>query len=369
MKVAGMMVFCTLFDSNYLDKGILLYRSLEKACSGFKIYVLAMDDRCEEILKDYAFPNACVIHLNDFIEAFDLAEVQKSRSRGEFCWTCTAFLIDYVLELYGEKNCTYIDADMYFYTDPQCLLDEMGEKTIQIAEHRFNRSIDGRLAELDSGKYCVEFNTFKATSDALEMLHWWMERCFESCSNDYGGQKIFGEQGYLATWGEKPNVSVLQNLGGGVAPWNLAQYRLYEKEPVIQLKEKRTGKAFPLVFYHFHFIEYLDEQTASVHVFEPWKADRELVATLYVDYLQSVDAVKNELREKYGFYPLLKVHPGQKQAEDASRCNRKSLIKRIKSFNKVSLYRLYDRKVNLKKRRHYLYLNKVQFGDKTEKTE
>ena len=44
-------IFCTLFDSNYLDKGLVLYDSMCKHMSQFKLYVFACDKKCYEILK------------------------------------------------------------------------------------------------------------------------------------------------------------------------------------------------------------------------------------------------------------------------------------------------------------------------------
>ena len=41
------MVLCTLYDSNYLDKGIALYYSLIKLEVPFKMYVLPMDEKCK----------------------------------------------------------------------------------------------------------------------------------------------------------------------------------------------------------------------------------------------------------------------------------------------------------------------------------
>ena len=46
-----MMNFCTLFDSYYLDKGLALYRSLEKVSEDFTLYVFCFDEDSYEILK------------------------------------------------------------------------------------------------------------------------------------------------------------------------------------------------------------------------------------------------------------------------------------------------------------------------------
>ena len=50
-----MLTFCTLFDSNYLDKGLVLCKSMNNVMPEFKLYILAMDDKCTEILKNLQY--------------------------------------------------------------------------------------------------------------------------------------------------------------------------------------------------------------------------------------------------------------------------------------------------------------------------
>ena len=57
---------CTLLDSNYLDKGLVLYQSLEKCASNFTLYVLAMNDKCFEVLTDLNYKHLIPIKLVDF---------------------------------------------------------------------------------------------------------------------------------------------------------------------------------------------------------------------------------------------------------------------------------------------------------------
>ena len=44
-----MLYYCTLFDSNYISKGIALYLSLERHTDDFLLYVMAMDRKCEKM--------------------------------------------------------------------------------------------------------------------------------------------------------------------------------------------------------------------------------------------------------------------------------------------------------------------------------
>lgn len=309
-------IFCTLFGSNYLDKALVMYHSLVETECNFKIYILPMDEKCKVVLNDYNYSNIIVLNFDEFIFKYKLNDIYNSRNFGVFCWTCTPFLIDYVLTHYGESIATYIDADLYFYNNPQFLLDEMGDKTIQIVPHRYNPTLYGDFVKNNSGTYCVQFNTFKNTLDALELLHWWCEQCYIHCSTDSNG--VYGDQGYLENWGSKSNVSVLKHLGGGVAPWNIAQYKISDENKSQRLEDKSivlvnkyTLKKFSLIFYHFQGINYLSDSSANINVYEPWKTDVVLVKFLYKNYLTKIDKMKIELKEKYGIYSRIERHPAE----------------------------------------------------------
>ena len=88
-------VFCTLFDSNYLDKGLALYWSMRKHIADFKLYIFAFDDKCYEVLSDLNLENVIVIPVGDIMTA-ELQKLQTERTRAEFCWTCTPVVIEYV---------------------------------------------------------------------------------------------------------------------------------------------------------------------------------------------------------------------------------------------------------------------------------
>ena len=60
-----MMNFCTLFDSYYLDKGIALYQSLEKASDDFHLYIFCFDDKSRDVLKSRNMKHATILHHTD----------------------------------------------------------------------------------------------------------------------------------------------------------------------------------------------------------------------------------------------------------------------------------------------------------------
>src|SRR4051812_18081280 len=84
--------FCTLFNSSYLSRGVVMYESLQKYCSDFHLYVFAFDEVSCNYLRSKNFPSMTVISLREFEDA-ELLRVKPTRSAGEYCWTCTSSTI------------------------------------------------------------------------------------------------------------------------------------------------------------------------------------------------------------------------------------------------------------------------------------
>lgn len=242
------MNFCTLFDSYYLSRGIALYQSLKRQCDEFHLYIFAFDDISYDFLVRSKLPDVTVISLGEF-EDEKLLIAKSTRSRGEYCWTCTPSTIKYVLDNYHVDNCTYLDADLYFFASPQILLDEVGDNSILITEHRYTKEYDQTST---SGKYCVQFVFFKNDERGRKALSWWRDACLEWCYDRHEDGK-FGDQKYLDDWTTQfEGVCELQHLGGGVAPWNMQQYTFKKIKSKVYSIENSSKKSFEVVFFHFH---------------------------------------------------------------------------------------------------------------------
>ena len=346
-----MFTFCTLFDSNYLDKGLVLHESMKHVMENFRLYILAMDEKCCEILKSMNLSGVIVISLEKF-EDEELRKIKAERSRAEYCWTCSASLIDYVLETYKEEYCTYIDSDLYFFKNPAVLLEEMENAgcSVQIVEHGFGKGMIAEEKVKGAGRYCVQFNTFKNDKYGREILSTWKSQCRNHCSMAPGEM---GDQKYLSDWAEKyEKVHVLKHQGGGVAPWNVFRFRPAEKEG--WLIDKKTKEEFELIFYHFHHLEYMDENQVNINVFKKeLGADKNLVYGIYRTYLTRMEAVKKMLAKEYGIVPLIKKHPGlvEKSRQDKINELKKMKINELiyKVRNKIAYTRgLEADTINLK---------------------
>ena len=293
-----MMTFCTLFDSYYLDKGIALYRSLEAVTQDFKLYIFCFDDRSFHILQDLGLTHAVILHHSCF-ETQELLALKQERSKAEYCWTCTSVVIEYVLKNYPVDSCTYIDSDLYFYADPQMLFEEIDahHADVTIVEHRFKNNSYGRKLEERNGKYCVQFNYFRNNENAMQVLTWWKERCFEWCY-DIPDPERMGDQKYLNHFTSLfTGVHELQHLGGGVAPWNLEQYSLQGELGRNIMMATAAGEAFPLVFYHFQNIRYMPGRRVNI---KSQTRNRKLKYRIYVPYLQEIEEIRNMLITRYG---------------------------------------------------------------------
>ncbi len=68
--------FCTLFDRNYLLKGIAMIQSLKKHCPEAHVYVLCMDKKTKDILLKLNLSCISCVSLDD-IETNELLDVKK----------------------------------------------------------------------------------------------------------------------------------------------------------------------------------------------------------------------------------------------------------------------------------------------------
>lgn len=291
------MVLCTIFDSNYLDKGLVMLKSLQKCSPESRVYVLAFDERAEFILKKINLYNVSVVGLHQ-VESQQIAALKESRSKEEYVWTFTPIFIEYVMDTFETEYCTYIDADMFFYSNPQVLFDELiqAKKSVGVMEHRFRNTANGRKL-LENGKYCVEFNTFKNDNEGRKLLSLWKNLCIHECSL---GNTI-GDQGYISSWGtDYPDiVHEYQNFGGGVAPWNFSRYRIVYRNNRLFVREQ--GCMRELIFYHFQGIAYQGNDKVKMGIIglDNGFVPRKYIREIYYPYLYNLEVAQEYLKRYF----------------------------------------------------------------------
>ncbi|KDB08742.1 hypothetical protein LIG30_2200 [Burkholderia sp. lig30] len=235
--------YCTLFDRNYLIKGLAMYQSLERHAGDFRLHILCMDDHAYDLLARLALPRAELIRLTDFEDQALLA-VKADRTVAEYCWTCAPCLPVYMLERHPEVDfITYLDADLLFYSSLEPLYAEIGSASSVIVEHRFSPRFASAIV---NGRYNVQWVSFRRDAAGLETLYWWRDKCIEWCFYRLEDDRM-GDQKYLDCWTTKfKGVHELQHVGAGTGPWNYANYRIRDEGGQVWVDD------VPLVFYHFH---------------------------------------------------------------------------------------------------------------------
>lgn len=294
--------FCTLFDTNYLSRGIALYRSLENTCDEFHLFIFAFDDACYNVLIKLNLEKATIIGLTEF-EDNELLRVKPTRTKAEYCWTSTSSTILYVLEKYKVESCTYLDADLFFYSSPKPIFDELGDDSILITEHRYSPQYD---KSKKSGKYCVQFIIFKNDERGIKALKWWRDRCLEWCYNRYEDGK-FGDQLYLDDWTTRfEGVHVMQNQGGGLAAWNVQQYDFYKNDDLLFCEERESGKEFEVIFYHFHYLRFYKKNIIELG---RRYLNEEVKDYFYKPYIKALDKIKDEVfKINENIYPFENIY-------------------------------------------------------------
>lgn len=283
-----MMNFCTYFDSYYMLKGLGLYTSLERVSDDFHLFVMAFDQECFDKLKSLNLKHMTVDLLST-IETPELLSVKPTRSRGEYCWTCGPSVIYHFLTKYELDTITYLDSDLMFMTDPSVVLQEVGNSSVAITEQGI-----GDKEARTYGKYCVQYMTFRNDKDGLGALTWWRDSCIEWCFQKLEATR-YADQKYLDEFPRRwDNVHVIENLGVGIAPWNMHRYE-YKNHSFTYL-----GKEYPFVFFHFHGVkvEIIDNilHISSLH--------HELNTTLIEKFYQPYAELLKEVLTKYLGYKL-----------------------------------------------------------------
>ncbi len=262
--------YVTLFDRNYLAKGLAMIESLRRhSGEPFAITVLALDDETRFSLEALNINEVFTIELRNFEMELSLAAVKASRSWQEYCWTLASVFTDQMTGFRSFKEITYLDADLFFFSDPEVIFDEIGDRSIGIIPHRLIPS--KRHLEVN-GKFNVGWVTFRNNETGRECARRWAQQCRHRCSATDG----CGDQKYLDEWPDRygDEVCIIQNIGANLAPWNLANYRITEGPKADDI---------PAVFFHAHEFQELEGGAFRLTNYELRDADIHLIYGPYID--------------------------------------------------------------------------------------
>ena len=289
--------YCTLFDRNYLTRGVALARSLiAREKSPYVLHAVCLDELSRAVLASLSIPNVMPAGLHQ-VEEGDSALLgsRADRSLVEYYFTLTPSIIKWVQEKRaGGGQVTYLDSDLYFFSSPDAAFGEMEGHSVLIHGHRFSPGL-AHLAT-DNGIYNVGLLSFRGDARARGVLAWWRARCIEWCKAIPENGKM-GDQKYLDDWPTRfPGVRVLEHVGAGLAPWNLEQYRLEAGPPVPRVD------GLPVVFFHFHALGMPSRDVVVPAKHPHYPLTPESLALLYVPYARALRAAIAEVTAVAPFF-------------------------------------------------------------------
>jgi len=278
------MIYCTYFDKGFLLKGLALHASLIRHNPKAELWILALDKYTENILNKMNLKGVTVVPLRDF-EDKQLLAVKASRHPVEYYWTCTPSWVLYIMKKRPDaKHVIYLDGDLYFYSNPDKGVLEIGDKSLLVVEHRFPKGREGMAKT--SGVFNVAFNVFKNDETGITCLKRWRNQCLDWCYWKPEDGKL-GDQMYLNEWPKLygKNLVISENVGVDAAPWNISQYKITDKDSNVYINRDQ------LVCYHFHQFQILG----------PDHFNRVLGYTLSKEAIKHIyEPYEEELRKQYG---------------------------------------------------------------------
>lgn len=289
------MNFTTLFDKNYLARGLVLIKSLQDLNETFQIYVIALDNVTSAFFNNnkIAFPQVKVVSLESIEDYFpELKIAIKNRTLIEFYFTLSPYIPLFLLKTQSISHICSLDADMKFYSSPKAIFDHLDDYSIIITPHKFSKE----NTHLDIyGKNNVSFQLFKNDKAGLICLQKWKENCFEYCFDklDESNQK-YADQKYLDEWENKyeANIKILNNDITGLAVWNINNYTIQIKNGSYYSNNNK------IIFYHFHNFK-LQSSNICSNGFNSYHVQYQKGLTkLYYDYWKSITYFNSQLKTK-----------------------------------------------------------------------
>ncbi|MDX2024677.1 MAG: FkbM family methyltransferase [Deltaproteobacteria bacterium] len=283
--------YCTQSDSNYLTRGIALCESMQRhEKHPYVIYYVCLDEITRTVLEALRLPNVIPVPLHDVERGNEPLRVARgNRSLVEYYWTLTATILDWVMEQHPQiHTLTYLDADLYFYSSPDPVFEELKQGSVAIHEHRFSPEL-AHLA-VENGRFNVGLMSFRRDSNGMAALRWWRDRCLEWCYAKPEDGKL-GDQKYLEQFQTRfSGVVVLQHLGIALAPWNQSQFTIQSSPGTTP-----TINGQPLVFFHFHALAVPDPDVviAAKHAYVVGES---VVRACYVPYCEALDRAAARIR-------------------------------------------------------------------------
>lgn len=300
-----MSVYVTHCDGNYITRVVSLENSLRRNNDSRILYIIAHDRTTKMKIDSLNLKFTQVVELTELELAFPELHIAKmNRSRIEYIFCLTPFVISYAHLISGSSLVTYLDADLFFFNSPENAFEGFSENSnVSIIKHNFHNKFT-HLTEF--GIFNVGWMAFRMQKNGNSTLDWWKSACIESTSTSVS-EKVYADQKYLNQFSSLFNeteVNVKQGLN--IAPWNIENFLLKNTTELDGLSS--------LVFFHFSGLRVYGKIVVlglSGYSFTP---SREIKRKLYKPYINSIIEAGEKLNlnpqvdsRKYKLREILKI--------------------------------------------------------------
>ncbi len=243
-------VYFTLSDANFSPRTLAMIKSLKSFDSEVRFFFFHFGDLTVNQLNIFREHHVEIYSIRNFLGLPFFDSLSTSRDYIELLWTLPSVISRKLLTILIDSQYTdlvYLDADLFFFSSPTELWDEIPSHNISIVRHNFPVRLKTQFPH--SGEFNVSWVSFPTSTIGIECATDWANNCIRMCPATptiLNGKVVYGDQLYLEDWPSRfsGHLHVIEHPGAGVAPWNYEKYQLTKIAPFLV-------DSLPLIFYHF----------------------------------------------------------------------------------------------------------------------
>ena len=282
-----MPVYVTHCDKNYAVRAAALVTSMRQNGCIDLVCVVCHDEQAKAVVDSLNDTKLHSLMLSE-VEAYfpDLRIAQTNRSKLEYLFCLTPYLIEYTFLLHSNEIVIYVDSDIYFFDSPTKALNSLcREADVAIVPHRFTE--ESKYREI-YGKFNVGWMAFRPTDESRKVLNWWREKCFESTScvvtdNSFADQKYLDQFTTISA-----RISIANNLGENAAPWNC-----YSIDKIANARI--TIRNEELIYFHFSGLRMYPNCTVLGYAGYGKRPSRGVRSRIYKPYIKNLKHIEDSL--------------------------------------------------------------------------
>ncbi|HEX7724155.1 MAG TPA: glycosyltransferase [Candidatus Paceibacterota bacterium] len=260
-----MIHIASVFDTNYLARALVMYRSLIQYLPDARFHFLCLDTAAQKTIQKLDLANVIATDIAQMNDP-ELMATRGSRTPVEFAMSAKpawiAKLISSDIIAPGDQL-ILVDVDIMFYEDPKPLLARLASHPISITPHRFPKSTEAVMSD-KVGIYNSGLIFFTKMGDAVRCAQEWRLQCIKWCSTTYE-PGLYTDQRYLNDWHHKyTGIYDIPDKGVNAGTWNIATFSVQATHDRSTSQTRFLINGDPLICYHFHGLKLYFSQSGKL---------------------------------------------------------------------------------------------------------